>query len=184
MGLVRTESQSFVVITSGPNVSTYVLNCQVTSLAACLRVGSNQRFHFGAQFAIRAANQVQIGWLLLRRYPERFFQNLFRPLPTLCAHMREFLDISRWSHARAAVQSRCTVAGAISSTSEICSKESPAKKRNSTTRLWRGSILARPIRASSRATTSTSFRRDIIIPSSRESLGTLAPRFAAPWRRA
>jgi len=35
-----------------------------------------------------------------------------------------------------------TVAGAISSTSEICSKESPAKKRNSTTRLWRGSILA------------------------------------------
>jgi len=48
-----------------------------------------------AQFAIRAANQVQIGWPLLRHYsPERFFQKLFRPLPTLRAHTREFLDIS------------------------------------------------------------------------------------------
>src|SRR6267143_6026475 len=153
-------------------------------LAACLRVGSDERFYLCAQFSIRAANQVQIGWPLLRRYPERFFQNLFRPLPALCAHTREFLDISRWSHARAAVQSRCTVAGAISSTSEIFSKESPAKKRNSTTRLWRGSILARWLSASSRARTSTSFRRDIIVASSRESLQTLPPRFAAPWRRA
>ena len=34
------------------------------------------------------------------------------------------------------------------------------------------------------ATMSISFRRDIIVPSSRESLGTLAPRFAAPLRRA
>ena len=33
-------------------MSTYVLNCQVTSLAACLRVGSNQRFHFGAEAQI------------------------------------------------------------------------------------------------------------------------------------
>ncbi len=83
MGLVRTESQSFVVITSGPRCE-HVRSKLLGNFTCCLpRVGSNQRFHFGTQFAIRAANQVQIGWPVLRRYPERFFQNLFRPLPAL-----------------------------------------------------------------------------------------------------
>ena len=79
----------------------------------------------------------------------------FDPLPPLGTHAASLPNISRCSQARAAVQSRCTVAGPTIEYLRDLLNESPAKKRNSTTWLCRGSISA-SVSAHHRATTSTS----------------------------
>ena len=61
------------------------------------------------------------------------------------------------SQRRAVAHSRFTVAGEILSTRDVSSMESPPKKRSSTIWPWRASSAARPVRASSKASTSNSF---------------------------
>jgi len=85
----------------------------------------------------------------------------------------------------AAVQSRChRKPEQFPAPQRTCSRRAPQRSGNSTTRLWRGSILARWLSASSRAGTSTSFRRDIRRVLEGE-LADTAPAFSRrPWRRA
>src|SRR5581483_1144311 len=160
----------------------------VEELAPGLFMRDDEGFDFGTQFGISAAGAVQECRTLIWRQPQRLFQKLLGPLPSFAVCDRRFLEIthgealleiSRCSQARAAVQSRCTVAGAIPMASEISSSERPAKKRSSTTRLCRGSILASAFRASSTARTSASFRCGRTAASSSEILHVPAPRFAA-----
>src|SRR5712671_4396851 len=84
------------------------------------------------------------------RQAERLLQDFFGPFPAFRTHVLGLREISLCSQARAAVQSRCTVAAAIPITSEVSSKERPAKKRNSTTRLCRGSTSAPRLRKHAR----------------------------------
>ncbi len=113
-----------------------------------------QRFHFAAQLVIARASLVQKRSALAPpRAPARrdraarlvasaqasfFARRSLHRLPLLC-------PISRASQALASLQSRRTVSGETFSTSAVSSTLKPPKKRNSTTRLFRGSTRARAL---------------------------------------
>ena len=140
---------------------------EVEELAAGFFVSDDERFNFDTQGSILGAGGVEIGGAIFGGEAKGVFLDLLGPLPALGGHASGRREISRCSQARAAVQSRWTVAGPISRTWAVSSNESPAKKRSSTTRLWRGSSSARVLRASSRV-----------------NLQEPPPRFSARWRRA
>src|SRR5437016_4008758 len=87
-------------------------------------------------------------------------------------------DSSRWSQARARLQSRLTVASETFNTSAASSFVNPPKNRNSTTRLWRASSSASALSASSSATMSVPLESTTKAASSNVTGRVPPPRFS------
>src|SRR5262249_35166531 len=119
-------------------------------------MGLEQGIDFTAYIRIAVACVVEIRRTIVRRERDSLLHQLLDALPALGIHAGASPLIARYSHARAIVQSRFTVAGEIPRTSEVSSIVRPPKNRNSTILLCCWSISASPVKALSSSTTSIS----------------------------
>ena len=139
-------------------------------------VGGEQHLHLVQQRGVSAARAVEKRASLARVPVQRPVQQRLDALPPFRRHGCAAPLISRLSHARAATQSRFTVAGDVPSASAVCSTSMPAKKRHSTTRACRWFNRDRRASASSSATSSSG---RVVAASMAFSIGT-NPRSAPP----
>ena len=114
---------------------------------AGLGMRAQQRVHLTAQFVVAGTGDVEEAGTLLERQIECRMIELPDALILFGGH--DSPRSSRYSQARARLQSRRTVPTDTSSTCAVSSRLRPAKNRNSTTRLWRGSSASRRPSASS-----------------------------------
>src|SRR5262245_23746587 len=133
-----------------------------------LRVCRQERGDFSKQFLIVSASLIEEGRAPARLKLQGSVIEFSYLLPSLGLHLAPPARSSRWSQARAKLHSRRTVRGETLRTSAVSSSLSPPKKRSSTIRLLRGSMVDSCSSASSRAINSADRSTDIASASSNE----------------
>src|SRR5262249_1600560 len=103
-------------------------------------VVAEQGENLAREVALRAAGVRDEALAFIGRPIERLMEQLADPPP---APIHELPESSRWSQARASVQSRPTVAAEMPSNAAVSSTESPPKNRSSTIRACRSSSCPR-----------------------------------------
>src|SRR5207245_10932013 len=132
--------------------------------------------YFVAQLRAPGTGLIQNRGAKTRLHVQNLAEKLFGLLVLVWPHGDILVDMSRYSHALAAAQSRFTVEGEIPNTSAVSSMERPPKKRSSTTRLCCSSFAARLRSASSSLTRSMSSRTGSDAASSSETGSASATR--------